>query len=57
MDFPKVIITKQQAIENPFSFETEVGLSTYDLTLISINKIIKKRAFAKGDDITTTYLI
>ena len=36
---PKVIITKQKTIARQYSFENEVGFSSYDLALNSINKI------------------
>ena len=39
MNISKVIITKQKTIVNQYSFENEVGLSSYDLALISMNKI------------------
>ena len=39
MEIPKVIITNQKTIVNFDSFENQVGLSSYDLALISLNKI------------------
>ena len=42
MDNPKLIITKQKTIAKQFSFEYEIGLSSYDLALISINKNIRE---------------
>ena len=42
MDPRKVIITKQKTIAKQFSFEYDIGLSTYDLALISSKKITKK---------------
>ena len=42
MEIPKVIITNQKTIVNFDSFEDQVGLSSYDLALISICKIKKK---------------
>ena len=42
MEIPKVIITNQQKIVNLDSFENQVGLSSYDLALISLNKITNK---------------
>ena len=42
MSPPKVIITKQLSITSEYSLENEIGLSTYDLALISINKITQK---------------
>ena len=57
MDNPKVIITKQKSITKQFSFEYEVGLSSYDLALISINKITKKSKSLMNDFSKSTYLI
>ena len=42
MDTPIVIITKQKKIAIYFSFENKIGLSSYDLALISINKTTNK---------------
>ena len=50
MNTPKTIIKK-------YSFENEVGLSTYDLTLISMNKIIKKNSLMSEEETKATYLI
>ena len=55
MNNPKVIITKQKAIAQQYSFENEVGLSSYDLALISINKISKKRKSYINDSSVTTF--
>ena len=57
MNIPKVIITKQKKIANQYSFENEVGLSTYDLALISIEKINKKSKKYLHDSSITTFLI
>ena len=57
MNISKVIITKQKTIANQYSFENEVGLSSYDLALISINKISKKSKSFINDSSTTTFLI
>ena len=57
MDTPKVIITKQKTIAKEFSFENEIGLSTYDLALISINKITKKTKSLMNNSPISTYLI
>ena len=54
---PKVIITKQNVISKQYSFENEIGLSTYDLALISINKLIKKNKSSIKDEMQNTYLI
>ena len=43
MEIPKVIMTNQKTIVNFDSFEDQVGLSSYDLALISLNKITNKR--------------
>ena len=57
MKIPKAIITKQKTIHNKYSFENEVGLSSYDLALISINKISKKSKSLMNDSSKSTYLI
>ena len=57
MDTPKVIITKEKSIAKQFSFEYEIGLSTYDLALISINKITKKTKSLMKNSPKSTYLI
>ena len=57
MDTQKVIITKHKKIAKQFSFEYEIGLSSYDLALISINKISKKSKSYINDSLKTTYLI
>ena len=57
MDNSKVIITKSKKKIKQYSFENEVGLSSYDLALISINKkSIKNKSFM-NDSSTATYLI
>ena len=57
MDTPKVIITKQNIRAKRYSFENEVGLSSYDLALISIDKITKKRQLSMNDALKMTYLV
>ena len=57
MNISKVIITKQKTIANQYSFENEVGLSSYDLALISINKISQKSKSFINDSSKTTFLI
>ena len=57
MDTPKVIITKQKTIVKQFSFENEIGLSSYDLALISINKITQRSKSLMNDSSKSTYLI
>ena len=57
MNISKVIITKQKTIANQNSFENEVGLSSYDLALISINKIREKSKLFINDSSKTTFLI
>ena len=57
MNITKVIITKQKTIANQYSFENEVGLSSYDLALISIDKITKKNKSFIYDSSKTTFLI
>ena len=43
MEIPKIIITNQKKIGILDSFENQVGLSSYDLALISLDKITKKK--------------
>ncbi len=57
MDNSKVIITNQKRIAKHYSFENEVGLSSYDLALISISKITNKSKTYTNDSLKTTYLI
>ncbi len=57
MNISKVIITKQKTKANQYSFENEVGLSSYDLALISIDKISKKNKSFLNDSPKTTFLI
>ena len=57
MNISKVIITKPKKIANQNSFENEVGLSSYDLALISINKIREKSKLFINDSSKTTFLI
>ena len=57
MDNPKAMITRQKAIVKQYSFENEVGLSSYDLSLISIHKNTKKRKSSFNDSSLTTYFI
>ena len=57
MNISKVTITKQKTIANKYSFENEVGLSSYDLALISTNKITKKSKSFINDSLKTTFLI
>ena len=57
MDNSKVIITKQKTIAKHFSFEYEIGLSSYDLALISNNKITKRRKSSIYDSSDSMYLI
>ena len=42
MEIPKVVITNQKELVNLYSFEKQFCLSSYDLALISLNKITKK---------------
>tara|TARA_B100000214_G_C23394302_1_gene368613 strand:- start:91 stop:264 length:174 start_codon:yes stop_codon:yes gene_type:complete len=57
MDTQKVIITKQKTICKPFSFEDEIGLSSYDIALISIDKKSKKSKLIVNDASKAMYLI
>ncbi len=56
MEYSNVIITKKKGITNQYSFEAEIGLSTYDLALISINKLIERRELAKKETLDTTHI-
>ena len=57
MDTPKVIIKKQKTIAKQFPFEYEIGLSSYDLALISSNKINKKSRLLMNDSSKTSCFI
>ena len=57
MKSSKVIITNPKKMANLDSFENQVGLSSYDLALISINKLTNKRIFSTNTPPITTYLI
>ena len=57
MDTSKVIITNQKKIVKQNPFEDELGLSSYDLALISINKLTNKSKSFINDSAKTTYLI
>ena len=54
---PKVIVTKQKVMPIEYIFENEIGLSTYDLALISTNKIIKNGTSYSNKSSENTYLI
>jgi hypothetical protein len=57
MGIPKVIITNQKKIVNLDSFENQVGLSSYDLALISLNKITNKSKSYLDDSSRITFSI
>ena len=57
MNISKVIITNQITVANKYSFENEVGLSSYDLALISLYKISKKSKSFTDGSLKTTFLI
>ena len=57
MEMPKGIITKQKKIVNLDSFENQVGLSSYDLALISFNKITNKSKSYLNDSSRITFSI
>jgi len=57
MDTSNTINTKPKMIAKQSSFESEIGLSSYDLALISINKIANKSNSLKYDSLNSTYLI
>ena len=56
-DNSKLVITKQSTIAKQFSFEYKIGLSSYDLALISNNKITKRSESLMYDSSNSTYLI
>ena len=57
MEIPKVIITNPKKIVNFDSFEDQVGLSSYDLALISLNKITNKSKSYFNDSSRITFSI
>ena len=57
MGIPKVIVTNQKKIVNLDSFENQVGLSSYDLALISLNKITNKSKSYLNDSSRITFSI
>ena len=57
MDTSKVIITNPKTVVKKFSFEYEIGLSSYDLALISNNKITKRMKSLMNESPKSTYLI
>ena len=57
MNSSKVIITNSREAIKEYSFEDDVGLSSYDLALISIDKIIKKGKKIINKNKKITYLI
>ena len=57
MEIPKVTITNQKKIVNLDSFENQVGLSSYDLALISLNKITNKSKSYLNDSSRITFSI
>ena len=57
MNNTKVDITNQKRIVHHYSFENEAGLSSYDLALISLDKINKKSKSFINDSSITTFLI
>ena len=57
MEISKVIITNKKKIANLDSFENQVGLSSYDLALISRNKITSKSKSYLNEYSIITFLI
>ena len=57
MEIPKVIITNTKKTVNFDSFENQVGLSSYDLALISLNKITNKSKSYLNDSSRITFSI
>ena len=56
MEIPKVIITNKKIV-NLDSFENQVGLSSFDLALISLNKITNKSKSYLNDSSRITFSI
>ena len=57
MEIPKVVNTNQKTIVNFDSFENQIGLSSYDLALISLNKITNKSKSYLNDSSRITFSI
>ena len=57
MEITKLIITNQKTIVNFDLFEDQVGLSSYDLALISLNKITNKSKSYLNDSSRITFSI
>ena len=57
MDSSRVVITKQKDLADLYSLDNEIGLSTYDLALISIDKIQKRKKLSINKVSKNTYLI
>ena len=57
MNISKVITSKPKTIAKQFSFEYEIGLSSYDLALIAMNKMTNKSKTSINDSSKITYLI
>ena len=57
MEITNVIITNQKKIANLDSFENQVGLSSYDLALISLNKNTNKSKSYLNDSSRSTFII
>ena len=57
MEIPKVIITNQKKLVNLDSFENQVGLSSYDLALSSLDKITNKSKSYLNDSSRITFSI
>ena len=55
MDTSKKIITNQKRLAMQYSFENEIGLSSYDLALISFNKITRKSKTYIEDSLNNTF--
>ena len=57
MENPIVIFTNQQKTVSLDSFENQVGLSSYDLALISLDKITNKSKSYLNDSSRITFSI
>ncbi len=53
----KVTITKHKSIVNKHPLEDQVGLSSFDLALIALNKIINNNKSTTNPALETTFLI
>ena len=57
MELSKVIITNTKVFTSQFCFENEVGLSSYDLALMSRRRILKRSKADIEETSKISYLI